>query len=181
MFNIFVLYIMYDPYQDNPMWEDMQPGYLIPGHKYNLVINVIPIAPYDQTANSFIKKDATFIGHSMQSHIGGNDFHTLIFRYLNNNNLPRDITVVNTPLNKIYRVKTLGEYTEPGSAGWTVLNRYGLKDPYFRNEYMHEFGGKRKNNKKKTNKSKKAKSVRKKSKSLKKNRKTKKTKNTKKN
>jgi len=147
----------------------MQPGHLIPGHKYNLVIN----ERLDGTENHFIKTDMVFIRHDM--HRRYQDMHVLIFGYENNN---YTIVVKNTPNNKYYRLKTLSEDIQPGSAGWRALTRGGITDPYMRSVLLGQYGGKRKNNKKKTHgkkktAGKKAKSLRKR-KSLKKNRKMKK-------
>ena len=122
----------------------------------------------------------------------------LKFKYGENNHT---MVVENTPLNKIYRLRKVSDQMkepvityinkntiepnetnilhDPNSAH-ILFNKYGINDPLLQ-DYMGNFGGKRKNNKKKTQSKKKtagkkAKSVRKKSKSLKKNRKTKKTK-----
>ena len=189
---------MNDPYQDNPMWEDMQPGYLIPGYKYDLVINKVPFRPENLPVH-FLQRNMEFIGHDMHPNIHAiQDMDILKFKYGENNHT---MVVENTPLNKIYRLRKVSDQmkepvityinnntTEPNETNilydpnsvHTVFNKYGINDPLLQ-DYMGKFGGKRKNNKKKTQSKKKtagkkAKSVRKKSKSLKKNRKTKKTK-----
>ena len=189
---------MNDPYQDNPMWEDMQPGYLIPGYKYHSVINKVPYRPEVLNFPS-INTNMEFIGHDMHPNIHAiQDMDILKFKYGENNHT---MVVENTPLNKIYRLRKVSDQmkepvityinnntTEPNETNIlydpnsvdTVFNKYGINDPLLQ-DYMGNFGGKRKNNKKKTQSKKKtagkkAKSVRKKSKSLKKNRKTKKSK-----
>lgn len=198
MFNISVLYIMNNPYQDNPMWEDMQPGYLIPGHKYDLVINKVPFRPEVLNFPS-INTNMEFIGHDMHPNTHAvQDMYILKFKH-GENNYP--MIVENTPLNKIYRLRKVSDQmkepvityinnntTEPNKTNILydpnsvdiLFNKYKINDPLLQ-DYMGKFGGKRKNNKKKTQSKKKTagkkgKSVRKKSKSLKKNRKTKKTK-----
>jgi hypothetical protein len=162
---------MSDPYKSNNWWQNMQPGHLIPGHKYNLVIK--EHLDSHEVQYPFIKTDMVFIRHDMHPHY--QDMHVLIFGYENNN---YTIVVKNTPNNKYYRLKTLSEDIQPGSAGWLALTRGGITDPYMRSVQLGQYGGKRKNNKKKTHgkkktAGKKAKSLRKR-KSLKKNRKMKK-------
>tara|TARA_Y100000389_G_C17420660_1_gene496498 strand:+ start:823 stop:1401 length:579 start_codon:yes stop_codon:yes gene_type:complete len=190
---------MNNPYQDNPMWEDMQPGYLIPGDKYDLVINKVPYRP-ENLPVPLLTRDMEFIRHDMHPNTHEfQDMYILKFKYGENN---YTMIVENTPLNKIYRLRKVSDQmkepvityinnnttepnktkivNDPGTSAHILFNKYGINDPLLQN-YMGNFGGKRKNNKKKTQSKKKtagkkAKSVRKKSKSLKKNRKTKKTK-----
>lgn len=200
MFNISVLYIMNNPYQDNPMWEDMQPGYLIPGDKYDLVIKKTPHRP-ETLPVPLINTNMEFIRHDMHPNTHAvQDMYILKFKHGENNHT---MIVENTPLNKIYRLRKVSDQMkepeiiyinnnainntnktkivdDPSTSAHILFNKYGITDPLLQN-YMGNFGGKRKNNKKKTQSKKKtagkkAKSVRKKSKSLKKNRKTKKTK-----
>lgn len=175
---------MSDPYQNNEMWQDMQPGHLIPGNKYHLVLNKVPFR-YENLPVPLLQQNMEFIGHDMlttEVTMNGSDppytwtvqdMYILRFRFENSDST---MIVENTPQNKIYRLRTLSEDIQPRSSGWLALNRGGITDPNLRNQYMGKFGGKRKNNKKKTAGKKKAKSVRKKRKSLKKDRKTKKTK-----
>jgi hypothetical protein len=164
---------MNNPYQGNHFWEEMEPGYLIPGHLYTLVINEKPeslavVSPPE------IQTNMVFIRHDMHPH--DPDMHVLIFRFENQNDTA--YIVKNTPKNKYYRLKRLSEDIQPGSPGWLFLNRGGITDPHMRSVLFGQYGGKRKNNKKKTHRKKKTagkktKSLRKR-KSLKKNKKNKK-------
>ena len=98
---------MNDPYQDNPMWEDMQPGYLIPGHKYDLVINKVPFRPETLPVH-FLQRDMDFIGHDMHPNTWEvEDMDILKFKYGENNHT---MIVENTPLNKIYRLRKVSDH-----------------------------------------------------------------------
>jgi len=173
-FIIHLLYIMNNPYQGNTAWEEMQPGYLIPGHLYTLVIreylNNHEVIPYP-----LIRTNMVFIRHDM--HPRYRDMHVLIFGYENNNN-NYTMVVKNTPNNKYYRLRMLRDEIRPGSYGRLALSRGKITDPNMIEQYFGQYGGKRKNNKKKTHRKKKTagkktKSLRKR-KSLKKNKKMKK-------
>lgn len=168
---------MSDPYQNNEMWQDMQPGHLIPGNKYDLVINKVPFR-YENLPVPLLRRDMEFIGHDMHPNTSAvQDMYILRFRFENSDST---MIVENTPQNKIYRLRRLSEDIQLGSYGRLALNRGEITDPYML-KYLEQYGGKRKNNKKKTHRKKKTagkktKSIRKKRKSLKKDRKTKKTK-----
>ena len=164
---------MIDPYADNEHFIQVQPGRLIEGNQYNLAINVLPRAPYEQTEQPFTEENMIFIRHAEDRGIlvHGEIVHTLIFH-----RWPMEMVVVNHSLNRIYRRKvysdyTLGEYTKPGTPGWRAINKgLGRGHPLLKKE-MNKFGGKRK----KTVRKKKKKAI--KSKKSKKGKKTKKTKN----
>lgn len=149
---------MIDPYADDEQFIQVQPGYLRQGQQYNLAINVIPDAPYEQTENPYTQENMTFIRHSEDrgNLVSGEIVHTLLFR---------GMTVVNHPRNRIYRRKeysdyTLGEFTKPGTAGWRAINKgLGPGHKYLKKE-MNKFGGKRKKTvRKKKKKSKKSKNL----------------------
>jgi len=82
-FIIHLLYIMNNPYQGNTAWEEMEPGYLIPGHLYTLVINEL-LNNHEVIADPLIRTNMVFIRHDMHPHYP--DMHVLIFGYENNNN-----------------------------------------------------------------------------------------------
>lgn len=149
---------MIDPYADDQDFIQVQPGYLEKGRQYNLAINVLPDAPYEQIKNPFTEENVTFIGRSEE--IGrklafGTIVHTLIFEGIDR--------VVNHSRNRIYRKKefherTLGDHTKPGDAGWRVINKHLGSGHQDVKKFMNRFGGKRKNTrkpKKKTRKPKK--------------------------
>ena len=100
---------MIDPYADDQDFIQVQPGYLEKGRQYNLAINVLPDAPYEQIKNPFTEENVTFIGHSEE--IGtklafGTIVHTLIFEGIDR--------VVNHSRNRIYRKKEFHERTLGG-------------------------------------------------------------------
>ena len=152
---------MIDPYADDVRFIHVQPGYLQEGRQYNLVINVLPGAPYEQIEQPFTEENMTFIRHAEDrgNMVHGAIVHTLIFHSLQGS----EMVVVNHPRNRMYRRKvysdyTLGEFTKPGTDGWRAINKgLGRGHPFLKKE-MNKFGGKRKNTrkpKKKTRKPKK--------------------------
>lgn len=165
---------MNNPYEGNDAWEEMQPGYLIPGHLYSLVINEVPDSN-EVISPPTIMTNMVFIRHDM--HPDYEDMYVLIFGYENVNN--NFIYIVkNTPNNQYYRLRRVSEDIRPGSYGRLALSRGKITDPNMIEQYFGQYGGKRKNNKKKTHRKKKTagkktKSLRKR-KSLKKNKKMKK-------
>lgn len=157
-----------DPYRDDSFWEEMQPGQLIPGERYSLVINEF-LESHEVTPYPMIRTNMEFIRYNIHPRL---KIHVLEFGYENNN---YTIVVKWTTNNKFYRLKTVGDYTQPGSIGSELFKRTKLSDDPYWFEVIKKFGGKRKNNKKKTHgkkktTGKKAKSLRKR-KSVKKNKK----------
>jgi hypothetical protein len=149
---------MLDPYADDPQFIRVEPGYLRQGQQYNLAINVIPDAPYDQTENPYTEENKIFIRHSEERGRNlafGTIIHTLIFEGIDR--------VINHSRNRIYRRKlyseyTLGDYTKPGDDGWRAINKGLGPGHHYLKKAMNQLGGKRKNTrkpKKKTRKPKK--------------------------
>ena len=118
---------------DNSFMIEIQPGHLIQGNKYDLVINKVPFRP-ENLPVPLLRRDMEFIGHGMHPNKWAvEDMYILKFKYGENN---YTMVVENTPQNKIYRLSTLSEYIQPGSAGDDVLRRYGINDLNFKNHYL---------------------------------------------
>ena len=191
-------------YENNHMYERMDHKDLIEGELYTLAIIKYPGTEFIGS-NFMIRANMIFLRHATKNFTeeSPHDTRVLQFSYEYNPTVI-GMDVENHPVNRVYRLRKVSDQmkepeiiyinnntTEPNAnktkiidhpetSAHIVFNKFGVNDPLLQN-YMGNFGGKRKNNKKKTQSKKKTagkkgKSVRKKSKSLKKNRKTKKSK-----
>ena len=140
---------MIDPYAGNPQFIEVRPRYLKKGNPYDLVINVLPDAPYDQTTQPFIARNKIFVGHSEDEDLAfSTTIHTLIFE---------DIApVINDSRNIIYTRRPSSSYISSQLSSPHSLKLLSSKKHL--NRELNTLGGKRKNTrkpKKKTRKPKK--------------------------